>query len=70
LSSPGKLKFTEVVPTLKQKIINDTKKYKTYVAVGDGSYALAKQILEAIPEIKLVIYGRAFGSSKDMTTGI
>jgi len=35
--------------------------------MGDGTLDLAKQILREVPKIKLVIYGRAFGSSKNMS---
>jgi len=63
------LTFTDVISSLRSTIEDDPTNYLTYIAMGDGTLDLAKDILANIPKIKLVIYGRGFGSPKDMSEG-
>lgn len=32
----------------------------TFIAIGDGSFDAAKEILDTIPQVKLVIYGTGY----------
>ncbi len=67
MASPGQLQFSEIIPSLQQIASNSPySRYKSLIAIGDGSLDIAKEILEKIPKVKLVIYGRSFGTSKNM----
>lgn len=59
---PGELEFMEVAATIKDKIKGSD--IKTFIAIGDGSLDLAKQIIDQVDKVKLVIYGQAFSPSK------
>ncbi len=37
----------------------------TFIAIGDGSFHTAKEILDTIPEVKVVIYGNGYVNSDD-----
>jgi len=67
LGSPGALEFSEIVLGL-EKSIDDLKKsgIQFIIALGDGSLETARSIIDAYAEVKVVIYGRGFGSSKIM----
>ncbi|ODM94027.1 Protein 5NUC [Orchesella cincta] len=66
LSLPGKLKFEEIVGSVRNVVRQNSEKTKTFIAIGDGTLEIAKQILDGVPEVKLVLYGMGFGTSKNM----
>lgn len=65
LSSPGALKFVDVITSLQS--VAASWPHKSLIAIGDGSLDLAQRILDSVPKVKLVIYGRALGSSSNMS---
>jgi 5'-nucleotidase len=70
LSDPGNLKFVDIPATAAafDKILesNDFSRVRTAIAIGSGSLAIAKQIIDNVksPKLKLVIFG---GIATNMT---
>lgn len=40
---------------------------KTFIAIGDANLELAKEIIDEVPQIKLVIYGSGLSNTQDMS---
>ncbi|CAL8095142.1 unnamed protein product [Orchesella dallaii] len=66
LSLPGKLKFSPIVTAVQAAVNQNIGEIKTFIAIGDGNLETAKQILDNVPQVKLVLYGMGFGNSKNM----
>lgn len=67
MSLPGKLEFADVATKIKEAVDSNKANIKTFIAVGDGSLEQAQQIIDTVPQVKLVIYGAGFSTTKNMT---